>query len=101
MTRITALSAGGDAEVSKSRTSSTSTAEDGHKGQKGRRGSATDEVIKANKGRRGSSGEVFSKATRNSKRGGQKRQVVADRHTLHEAYYFLIETYVDKPEKSD
>ena len=94
MQRMTALSAGGNAEVAKVRMGSTSSVEENSAKSKGsRRGSATEEVIKANKGRRGSSGEVFNKNKKN-----QKKQVVADRHTLHEAYYFLIETYVDKQE---
>ena len=100
MTRITALSAGGDAEVMKVRTGSTSSSEKSPKGSKGRRGSATEEVLKAQAKRRGSSGEVFKGPNRQSKKGG-KRQVVADKHTLHEAYYWLIETYVDQNDSDD
>ena len=95
MTRITALSAGGDAEVVKSRPGSISTEE----GSKGRRGSATEELLKSQKRRGSSSGpEVFKGPNRSSKKGNQKRQVVADKHTLHEAYYWLIKTYVEKEE---
>ena len=99
MTRITALSAGGDAEVMKARTGSTSS-EKSPKGSKGRRGSATEELLKAQGKRRGSSGEVFKGPNRQSKKGN-KRQVVADKHTLHEAYYWLIETYVDNHHNGD
>ena len=100
MTRITALSAGGDAEVMKARTGSTSSSEKSPKGSKGRRGSATEEVLKAQAKRRGSSGEVFKGPNRQSKKGN-KRQVVADKHTLHEAYYWLIETYVDNHQNGE